>query len=78
MGNGTKGSVLSGRNGRAKRSSWGVALRAGRIQSLSWRIASSKCSGQLAGIDCGSVVGSSSVLSWSGAHSLFTSLEVVC
>ena len=72
VGSGTKGSVLSVRKGRAKRSSRGVALRVGRMRSLSWRIASSKCSGQLAGIDCGSVVGSSSVLSWSGAHSLLS------
>ena len=55
VGSGMSGIVWSGLKGRPNNSSLGVALRAGRILSFIWRIASSTCSGQFSGIGFGSV-----------------------
>lgn len=56
VGSGMSGNEVSGQKGSPNSSSLGDALRAGRILSFIWWIASSICSGQLSGIGFGSVL----------------------
>jgi len=75
VGCGVRGGVVSvsGRSAIPKRISRGVALSAGMIRSFSERMASSRCWGQLWGMDLGSTIPGSS--SKSGEHNLFNLLR---
>ena len=49
VGSGMSGMDRSGLRGSLNNNSLGMALRAGRMQSFIWQMASSRCSGQLFG-----------------------------
>ena len=73
VGKGTSGIDVSGQKGRPNNSSLGVALRAGKILSFIWRMASLTWSGQLSGMGFESALRvGSSVVSWLGAQSRFS------